>query len=258
MSQLDNLRDMARKRMRAAGKKISYNRRINSIEIGGTPFDPRVPASRINRYNTQQLKALISRLDRFTARTTQYVATGEGLAPKAEMREYKKFERKYNMNVQKLTARAKGKHTPFGEQSIEDSQRIRHDPEFLDNNPDFYREAHRRSKDFYNPAGLKTLTGDMKRRSKKLYLDQAASEIKKNIQKFDLGKKFKVNLTNEQLILAWQYGGLAETMKELYAHKDDLIIDSDDIIAQENDEDDNNISMAKRRINTVLDWAFRL
>lgn len=262
MSELENLRHEARKRLRAAGKKVSYNRRVNGVELTGSPFDPRVPPSRIDRYNKTQLNSLINKLDNFTSRKQQFVKLGTDIVPKREFSEYKKWERKYNANVRAVEKMAEGKQTPFGEQNIYENDRIMHDAKWLDNHPDFFRQAHRSPEGFYNRAALKTLTGKMKKRSKKLYLKIAARDIRKRVKEFGLGDQFSMKLSDAQLVIAWQHGGLAHALAEHYINVDSSITEgksgNSGIIAQINEEDSERVKMAKKRINTVVEWAFGL
>lgn len=258
MSELEELRATARARRNAATRKVARNRRAG-VDIAGTEFDPRVSNDRIARLNTKQLNALIGRLDSFMSRKSQFVNLAQGIAPRSEFNEYKKWERKYNKKAVELQKMAEGKETPFGEQNIQENDLIHHSYKFLQNTPDFYRPVDRKSNYFFSRKGLQTLTANMKKRASKVYIHKTAVKIRKNIKAFDNGKKYNtLKLTDEQLILVWQYGGMADAYYEMYTNKEGTYEEdeSPDIEAQNNETDE--MRTARRRLDRVIDWARKL
>jgi hypothetical protein len=85
------LRNLAKARQRAAGKKIS-RLKSRGVDIAGTGYDPRKDIANINRLNGKQLNAFIERLDTFTSRSTSFVASGNPRDPftRAQWNRYEK------------------------------------------------------------------------------------------------------------------------------------------------------------------------
>ena len=97
MSELDDLRALARKRQRAVGKKISRIRRQVGAEIAGTSYDPRKPSSNINKLNRNQLRSYINKLNAFQSRQNQYVQlSGNVPLPRKTWLAYVKPQEKVN------------------------------------------------------------------------------------------------------------------------------------------------------------------
>jgi len=71
--EIEQLRDLARKRHRAVTQKVSRLKRNNGVEISGTKKDPRKDPASFKKMNSIQLKAHINRLDTFVSRETSWV-----------------------------------------------------------------------------------------------------------------------------------------------------------------------------------------
>lgn len=97
MSELDDLRKLARTRHRAANNKVSRLKNDKGVIIAGSDYDPRRNLTAIKRYNKTQLNAYINQLNAFTGRKTQFVSGVEGQPlSAAKWSEYKAAENAYN------------------------------------------------------------------------------------------------------------------------------------------------------------------
>jgi hypothetical protein len=70
--EIQRLRELARKRHRAATQKVS-RLRAKGVEIKGTHLDPRRSAGDIQKMRSRDLHAYINRLDKFSSRETSFV-----------------------------------------------------------------------------------------------------------------------------------------------------------------------------------------
>ena len=89
------LRAEVMKRHRAAGAKISRNRK-KGIELGGTVHDPRKDVKLVKNYNKRQLEAHLKRLNTFNARPVNWVKSTGGLIPITSAAYYKRLEKQFN------------------------------------------------------------------------------------------------------------------------------------------------------------------
>lgn len=78
MSELSELRALARKRQAAANRKVSRLKTDKGVRITGSEFDPRRPAQAIGRMNRATLNSYINKLNNFVSRATSFVAGSEG------------------------------------------------------------------------------------------------------------------------------------------------------------------------------------
>lgn len=91
----------ARKRMRAATKKISRLKTVYGTQLSGTDLDPRVSVKHLNKLNGRQVDALVRRLDKFMERSNQFVPDARGRVMSAKpYRQYVNAVRRYNRRVQ--------------------------------------------------------------------------------------------------------------------------------------------------------------
>ena len=71
--ELNAKRELARKRHRAATRKIS-RLRAKGVDVSGSSLDPRQDLGKIKKLNSKQLDAHIARLDKFVSRETSFVS----------------------------------------------------------------------------------------------------------------------------------------------------------------------------------------
>lgn len=97
MSDIQRLRDEARKAHRAAGNKASRLRTVKGVEVSGTKYDVRRDPAKIKRYNKAQLESYIADLKGFTNRRNNYVAGSAGTPiPATLWNQYQQAERRFN------------------------------------------------------------------------------------------------------------------------------------------------------------------
>ena len=97
MSDLQRLRDEAKKAQRRANSKVSRLKTQKGVEISGTAYDVRRDPAKIKRYNTKQLESYISDLRGFTHRNNAYVAGDAGTPlPKTLWNQRVAAQNKYN------------------------------------------------------------------------------------------------------------------------------------------------------------------
>ena len=95
--ELAELRQLAARRTRAAGNKISRIKSQTGAIISGTEYDPRVSRAKLARYNSTQLRAYIERVNDFQNSNRQFVALADSTpAPRHLFRQYQRAEREAN------------------------------------------------------------------------------------------------------------------------------------------------------------------
>ena len=93
------LRAEVRKRQADATRKINRLKSQGAI-IAGTGFDPRVPAERIGRYNANQLRSQLDRLNNFQNRNAQFVGLSEGVPiTRQRAEQFLRAQRNYNTYI---------------------------------------------------------------------------------------------------------------------------------------------------------------
>ena len=91
-AELQALRIELLKRQRAAGDKISKNRRQRGVEIAGTEFDPRVSRETVSRMTKASLQKRLDIVNKFVHRSNQFVAGAQGAPlPRAQYNEAKRL-----------------------------------------------------------------------------------------------------------------------------------------------------------------------
>lgn len=99
---IQELRELAMRRHRAAGSKVS---RLRKQGVDPLSVDPRRNAANVKRYNRKQLESYISKLDSFNDRSNQFVRGRRGEPiPKATFERYQRAERAHNIKVSKYVA----------------------------------------------------------------------------------------------------------------------------------------------------------
>jgi len=118
--ELESLRQLARKRHRAATQKAS-RLRSKGVEVAGTKDDPRKEPASFKRMNAKQLEAHIGRLDSFVSRDTQFVAGPRGARlDGALVQRNLQLQRAINRNREQGFGAVKDLHIPsFGTAVVE-------------------------------------------------------------------------------------------------------------------------------------------
>lgn len=104
---------MVKSRHRAAGSKVSRLKNQAGVKIAGTQHDVRRDIKKVERYNTPQLKAYLSKLDTFNDRSTRFIGDRHGkvLDPEKWAR-YKELERAVRRKEEREYAKIKDKRLP--------------------------------------------------------------------------------------------------------------------------------------------------
>lgn len=78
MARIDELREIAKNRQRAVGRKIARIKRVQGAIVKGTEFDPRKSLSDISKMRSRDLESYIRRLNNFQSRSVQFYANRYG------------------------------------------------------------------------------------------------------------------------------------------------------------------------------------
>lgn len=114
----------AKARLKAVQNKVNRLRRDKGVEISGTEHDVRIESARLNRYNSRQLDAFISRANSFISRKTQFVAGAGGTPlPAAKFRTLQKLEAKYTEIGNSIMGNIGNLQAPFSGMTIAERDR---------------------------------------------------------------------------------------------------------------------------------------
>lgn len=230
---LENLRQVALARQKAANRKVS-RLKSKGIKVAGTKHDVRRPAENISRYNANQLANYIGRLNDFVDRKTSFVSDVHGRPISGKVwREYKKLENQHNKIVNDAFGKVKDIPVPISPaakasggtpQTIEERQagitpKHKHVGN-VTNSP--YEPVVRQSKNFVNEQKLRQMTAKLK---KKLSGDFLAKDLKTDrrvvrkmtevINRPDINKRIK-KLSDEQFNILWNFWGFAKALASPY------------------------------------------
>lgn len=99
MASLRELRAQAAKRTKAASDKMSRLRK-QGVEVRGSEFDVRLPKSRVDKMNRNQLAAYMRRINAFTDRNAKFDAGANGAPlPRHLVKQYQAAERVRNLRL---------------------------------------------------------------------------------------------------------------------------------------------------------------
>lgn len=98
---------------RAAGSKVSRLKNSGGVNIAGTQHDVRRDIKKVERYNTPQLKAYLSKLEGFTSRSTRFIGDKHGrVMDPDKWARYKELERAVKAKEEREYSRIKDVRLP--------------------------------------------------------------------------------------------------------------------------------------------------
>lgn len=236
---LNELRELARKRQRAAGNKISRLNTQIGVNISSTKLDPRRDYRNVRKYNRNQLISYVNNLNSFVDRKTQYVPDAYGRPINRDLwRKYQQKEREFNKRVARNYAKFKDvvidEHgTTVDERQAKITPRHRQ----MYNPAVNVRTPQKRSlKGVVSEKALKALISDM---NKKLGSDFISQDIKRGREQFkklsedislgDIGKRIS-KLSADQFNYLWNFSGFASDLSEWYHVLKSFLGKNDDAI----------------------------
>jgi len=233
--ELNQLRAEARRRHRAATRKVSRLKTERGVNLSGSKNDPRRDLGRIKTYNARQLRAYINDLNKFTSRSNQFVADAHGRpVPGSLWQQYKNLERQYNQRVESAFRRVADMPYPGGDWTIGErlaSLQPRHPQVLSPAVNSLYNPPRRRPSNVVSERALRRLIGDMKERLKPGYFDKLIknardeySQMSALLHQPDLDKAV-ANLTDEQFQVLWNYTSFATAESMKYEIAKDLLAD---------------------------------
>lgn len=121
MSEVNRLRDEARKRRAAATAKAARIRRSTGANVAGTEFDPRRPHGDVSKMNSASLRKYIRELNSFVDRGVQFTAGDRGAPlPRGSWNSFERKQAKLRQMNQE-NQRVLGQFQAFGtEESVSD------------------------------------------------------------------------------------------------------------------------------------------
>lgn len=228
MANINELRQLAKRRRQAATAKIARQRRVNGVEIAGTEFDPRLPPGAEAKMNSRQLRSYLNRVDRFTSRQTQFVPGDSGVPiPADRWRVYKGLETAYKKAGEADMKAVGSMALPkvYGEMTLEQrmntvvSKRITADGSAV-NRP--YMDLNRQSTNIKDAKALEKLIADMGGKTSAKYLPKKLKEGRKQLDdmmKIIGDKKLRAKarkLTDYQFNALWNYTKFATDVGQDY------------------------------------------
>jgi hypothetical protein len=223
--ELEQLRALARKRHKAATRKISRLNHAKDVEISGSKFDPRRDLAGLKRYNKAQIMKYIQRLDSFLERGNQFVGDAQKRPiPAKEWQQYKQTERRYNAGVTDLYSDIKNVRLPDG-RTIDERQRTIKADHPLAGNPSVkvpHSPVVREPWNIASPDKLKGLIKDLKYKMTPAYdkkqLAQDREELKKIMAVIkDPELEATINsLSAKQFNVLWNYTTFATAASLMY------------------------------------------
>jgi hypothetical protein len=258
---LNELRSLARRREIAAQRKVARIKRNTGAIVAGTEFDPRRAKGSIDRYNSQQLKAYVAKLDSFVSRKTQFEGGYRG-APisRTQWREYKRYERDYAQQVDNFYAKYADRVLP-NNQTVASYMKQTHIPQAMfktDPAVNSLYKAHTREASamtgndmvakFAQQMKKKAQSGiECARKSSK----RAATKMVREVDK-QLYSKIK-KMSNEQFDLLWNYSPFGAELALSYHSQQKDLVDEDSKLGWLESVMRDTLTTA----NVYADWALK-
>lgn len=225
-NEIARLRAEVRARHRAATQKISRTRRVIGAELGGTEFDPRRDPAKVKNYNSVQLKAYLTDLNRFSSRSTAFVAGNNARPiPAQEWRSYRRAERNANRVGQNIDNSVGGIFIPNAGMTIaeRDAERRARSPRAQGGavNSSF-PQVNRSASNVTSRQALAKLTAQMESRVTPEYEKRSAraGRVQMNRMIDAIGNsamRAKASkLTPEQFHVLWEKTNFAESLSNVY------------------------------------------
>lgn len=230
--ELDELREMVRKRQRAVGQKVSRLENKRRVRLAGSKLDPRRDTSKVKSYNRTQLKAYYAKLDTFMDRKVQFVGGKQGAPISAQAwRKYKAAENAYNQRADAEFDSVKDLKTLSGSTISDRMKRVTPDYPTFENsaNNSPYKKIDRGPSGQVNEDKLAQLTKDLQSKARPDYFKKTAQRDKQAV--IDMlavtgSEQFRtmfdvMNLTDKQFNVLFNLSGFVESISLWYEiHKD--------------------------------------
>lgn len=255
---LAELRQRVRARNRAATGKLSRLRRKNGADLRGTFADVRVDPKKIDRMNTPQLQAALTRLNGFMSRQKQYVGLGNGFVERWKWDKYVQAEKDYNKNISGYMRLVEKTKYPDSDASLKDNYDITHpkyDNKRYNKKVDYaidYRNL--KPTDVYSPDALDKLISNMNKGSKASFIMEKYNQAVKTFKKMVAASALTFDpdavveqMNPTQFLMAWDYGGLPRMVS--------VFVDSDKYHPRDKNKDVNDgsysiLDMVDREVDT--------
>lgn len=250
---VSQLRAEARARHTAATRKVA-RLRSKGVQVVGTKYDVRRPSAKIDKLNSIQLAAYITKLNSFVDRKTQFVGDVHGRPiPATLYREYKATERQINNTVNKAYEQIKDINLPGQNRTIDDRMQAitpkhKHAGNAA-NSP--YLPVVRNPENFASEKKLKEMIAKNKKRLKTDFLakdlkrDREVVRVMANtLGRPDLAYRVK-KLTNDQFNILFNFWGFINKLGLPYEVAQARIRDKKDR-AELQDNLDRNLKEAER------------
>lgn len=238
-SEVNRLRDLARKRHRAATQKISRAKKQTGAELSGSKFDPRKELGSLKRMNSIQLKAHIARLETFVSRETQFVAGKNNIPlPASKFQKVKELEKQYNETGKKNLSQIENVFLDSAGMTV--GERVAATlPKHPTMAPPASHAPHlpynRSSKGIPNEKALDKLIKDMKAKTKPGYVRKklnqqwdAAEKMVEGIRNSKLADEF-ATLTDKEFNMLWNYTNFAEVSSLDYLIRKSMLHDDEEL-----------------------------
>lgn len=217
MSDVNNLRDEARKRQKAVAAKIARIKKTTGADVNGSEFDPRRDASLIKRYNARQLNTYIGELNNFMRRPNQFVGGVKGAPiPRGQYLRYKQAEAEYEKARLAHDESVGSVVTPTGMTVRQNKAAIPETTGSAVYGP--YRKFDRNASDFTSANAVELLRKDLLNRATPDFLSSKIQQGRGNLKKvlIILGEYEYVDridkLTDYQFDLLWYGTTVAESV----------------------------------------------
>lgn len=222
---IQELRDIALRKHRAANKKVSRNRG-KGVELGGSEFDVRKPAGKIKTMRSRDLQNYIKKLDGFVSRETQFVPDRESRPiPIQEWRQYKSTESRHGARLEIENAKVADKFIVESGMTVKQRHALMDPTKSQSGNPSVnaeWRKLNRTSKNIRSRKSLKDLENTLKRdlqtgsTARKIKAGRhTISEVAKQLGDKELQRRVN-SLTNQQFWFLWNHTKFATDLTMPY------------------------------------------
>lgn len=221
-----DLRALVAAERRKATRKVSRNRTVKNIELGGSVWDVRRDPNAHKRYTRAQLASYLNDLTTFNSRATNFHRSVSGKPiPVGDWREYKTLERQYNNKGNAYSGKYDDVFIPQSNMTIGQRNRL-----MTPDNPKAAGQANAKPfqiLDRYvgnidSPKALAKLTANMRKKLKSDYLPKVMlAQRKQALEIFTtLGveehKAALKKLTPEQFYVLWNETKFANSASAAY------------------------------------------
>jgi hypothetical protein len=224
--ELENLRNVVRKKRSAVTAKENRIKRNTGVDIRGTSEDPRRPINVVDKYNKRQLLTYLSDLTNFMSRSSGFIKSASGgLIPNAKWLEYKKVESEYNRIGALHFKQISDIFIPTAGMTINQRDNTLR-PDSISAQGDIvvrpYSNIDRSPENIPDVKALERLTATLKKKTEKSYLSDQIKDAREQLSQMlttignDDLKADAASLTDTQFDVLWNYTNFATNVSGIY------------------------------------------